>query len=350
MGPDNYSNQDGNFRNSQFENKNLYEKGLEAAQAGLYDKALSLMHEHLQVAGEDAQVLNDIGAILHCLGRSDEAIPYFLRARKLNGESAEILWNLSEVYLTTGRPKEAAYLFDEMKKMKILNVDVLNRTANVFLEQNNKAGAIEMLLQSLYVAPEQEILIPMLKVIKSKRPKIAFFCGADGMNFLNEILEFVKERFEVKVFDGQTEQELYDLMKWSDISWFEWCTNLAALGSKQPKVCENIIRLHRYEAYELWPLEVNWSNIDVLINVGNSFVKEAIYQKVPDIEEKTNFVTIPSGVNLDRFSFIDKTRGKNIAFLSNLRFYNVCKSFITWILSINYFLQVSSRMEVSSNI
>ncbi len=312
-------NQGGAIPNSRFGTKNSYEKGLEAVQTGRYEQALSFMLEHIKIAGEDAQILNDIGAILHCLGRSEEAIPYFLRAQKLNGESAEILWNLSEIYLETGRPREAANLFDDMKKMKILNVDILNRTANVFLNQNNKAGAIEMLLQSLYIGPEQEILMPMLKVIKSKRPKVAIFCGGDGMNFLNEIYEFLKERFEVRVFEGNNEEQLYELMKWSDISWFEWCTNLAVIGSKKPKVCENIIRLHRYEAYEQWPLEVNWSNIDVLINVGNSYVKNTILQRIPDIEKKTYFVTIPSGVNLDRFSFVDKPRGKNIAFLSNLR-------------------------------
>ena len=319
MGPGSYFNKEEQIPNSQFGKTNSYEKGLEAAQAGLYEQALSYMKEHLQSAGEDTQVLNDIGAILHCLGHSEEAIPYFLRAWKLNPESAEVLWNLTEIYIATGRAMEAAHLFDDMKKMGILNVDVLNRTANEFLSQHNKAGAIEMLLQSLSINSEQEILVPMLRVIKSKRPKIAFFCGADGMNFLNEIYEFAKERFEVRVFDGQNEEQLYDLMKWSDISWFEWCTNLAVIGSRKPKVCENIIRLHRYEAYEQWPLEVNWTNIDVLINVGNSFVKKALIQRVPDIENKTNFVTIPSGVNLDRFSFIDKPRGKNIAFLSNLR-------------------------------
>ena len=319
MGPEKNWNPEGNIPKDSFGNINLYDKGLEAAQAGRYEQALDYMREHLRLNDEDAQVLNDTGAILHCLGRSEEAISYFLKARELNGDSAEILWNLTETYLATGRANEAAYLFDDMKKMEILNVDVLNRTANEFLGQNNKAGAIEMLLKSLYICPEQEILSPMLKVIKSKRPKIAFFCGGDGMNFLSEVYEFARQRFEVRLFDGQNEEQLYELMKWSDISWFEWCTNLALIGSRKPKVCKNIVRLHRYEAYEQWPQQVNWSNIDFLITVGNSFVKEALNKSVPDIENLTSLVTIPSGVNLERFSFIDLPRGKNIAFLSNLR-------------------------------
>jgi tetratricopeptide (TPR) repeat protein len=319
MGPGNYSNHENIIPDNSFGNLSSYERGLEAAQMGRHEQALYFMQEHLRFAGEDAQVLNDVGAILYCLGRSEEAISYFLRARKLNKESAEILWNLAEVYLVTQRAKEAAELFDDMRRMDILNVDVLNRTANEFLNQNDKSGAVEMLLQSLYICPEQEILAPMLKVIKSKRPKIAFFCGADGMNFLNEIYEFAKQRFEVRLFDGRNEDQLYDLMKWSDISWFEWCTNLAVIGSKKPKVCENIIRLHRYEAYEQWSSEVNWSNIDFLITVGNSFVKNALIQRIPYIEKQTTMVTIPSGVNLERFSFVERARGKNIAFLSNLR-------------------------------
>ena len=319
MGPEKNSNLEGKIPKKSFGNTNFYEKGLDAAQAGQYEQALHFMQEQLRHAGQEAQVLNDTGAILHCLGRSEEALSYFLKARNLNSESAEILWNLTEIYLATAKAKEAACLFNDMKRMGILNIDVLNRTANEFLNQNNKAGAVEMLLQSLSICPEQEILLPMLKVIKSKRPKIAFFCGGDGMNFLDEIYEFTRQRFEVRLFDGQTEDQLYELMQWSDISWFEWCTNLAVIGSRKPKVCENIIRLHRYEAYEIWPQQVNWANIDFLITVGNSFVKKALTERVPGIENQTSSVTIPTGVNLERFSFTDKPRGKNIAFLSNLR-------------------------------
>jgi glycosyltransferase involved in cell wall biosynthesis len=108
-------------------------------------------------------------------------------------------------------------------------------------------------------------------------------------------------------------------MKWSDISWFEWCTNFAIIGSKQPKVCKNIIRLHRYEAYGQWPELVNWANIDTLITVGNSFVKDALIHTVPNLESQTSITTIPSGVNLEKFTFTERQRGKNIAFLSNLR-------------------------------
>jgi len=108
-------------------------------------------------------------------------------------------------------------------------------------------------------------------------------------------------------------------MKWSDISWFEWCTNLAVIGSKQPKICKNIVRLHRYEAYEPWVRQVNWNAVDVLLTVGNSFVTDALLREVPNLDSQTSLVHIPNGVNLEKFPLTHQQRGKNIAFLSNLR-------------------------------
>jgi tetratricopeptide (TPR) repeat protein len=298
---------------------NHYERGLQLAEAGKHQEALAAIREHLRMAPHDAQALNDLGAILHCLGRSEEAIEHFIRARSLRKDSPEIVWNLVETYLAVGRANEASSLFADMKRMGVLNVDVLNRTANLFLNQNNKADALEMLLRSLRVCPDQEILQPMLQIIRSKRPKLAFFCGGDGMTFLDEIIEFTRQRFEVRLFEGRTEQEMRQLMEWSDISWFEWCTNLAVIGSRQPKVCTNIIRLHRYEAYESWPRHVNWANIDILVTVGNSFVREALLDRVPYLESTTSLITIPNGVNLEKLPFTKRPRGKNIAFLANLR-------------------------------
>ena len=296
-----------------------YERGLKLADAGKYQEALVFMQEYLRTVGGNAQVLNDIGAILHCLGRSDEAVEHFIKAQKYQKDSTEILWNLAEAYLAVGKARETMQLFDDMERMGILNVDVVNRTANLLLQQNNKADAIEILLRSLSIWPNQEILKPMIEVIRYKRPKIAFFCGGDGFGFLNEIIKFAQQRFQVQVFEEQTEEKLYELMQWSDISWFEWCTNLAILGSKQPKVCKNIVRLHRYEAYGQWPELVNWTNIDTLITVGNSFVKDALIQAVPNLGSQTSIATIPSGINLEKFTFNERQRGKNIAFLSNLR-------------------------------
>lgn len=295
-------------------NLNHYERGLELMEAGNYQEALACMQEHLHETGGDTQAFNDTGAILHCLGRSDEAIEHFVKALSLREDSAEVVWNLVEAYLAVDKATEAMQLFDKMEGLEILNVDVINRTANIFIEQNNKASAIEILLRSLRIWPNQEILKPMIEVIRYKRPKIAFFCGLKGdTKFLTDIHAFTEQRFPVEFFEGEDIDQMYELMKWSDISWFEWCTNIAVEASKLPKVCKNIVRLHRFEAYGDWPGQIQWENIDTLITVGNSFVKEALLKQVPDIRNRTRLVTIANGVNLDKFNFVDRQHGKNIA-------------------------------------
>jgi len=298
-------------------NSNPYQRSLELAEDGDYPEALACAQEHLRTAPEDVQALNDAGAILYCLGRPDEAIDHFVKARSLQGGSAEILRNLVEAYLAEGRANEVIQLFDDMEQMRILNTDILNRIANVLLDQDNKGGAIEILQQSLQIAPDQKILEPMIEVIRSKMPKVSFFCGGDG-EALNEITKFIKRRFEVHLFEAREEKELYESMKSSDICWFEQCANLAVTASKLPKVCKIIYRLQRHEAYQQWPKEVNWANIDILVTVGNSFFRDALSQTVPELESQTSIVTVPNGVNLEKFAFTNRQRGKNIAFLGNL--------------------------------
>ncbi len=296
-----------------------YRQGLELAQSGRHQEALEHIRRHLEHSPDDAEALNDAGAILHCLGRSDEAVDLLKRARSAKPNSGEILWNLSETYIAAGRAREAMGLFGDMQHLEILSADVLNRAAAVLLDQNDKAAAVEALLCSLKISPEQRVIQPMVDLILDKRPRVAFFCGADGSNFLNEIVEFTRKRFRVRVFEGRTEEDLRETMQWADICWFEWCTNLAARASQMPKVSRNVVRLHRYEAYEPWPRQVNWSNIDTLVTVGNSATLEALTASVPDIQSRTAIQTIPNGVNLDKFPFTARDRGKNLAMVANLR-------------------------------
>ena len=295
-----------------------YERGLKLAQAGKYQEALVCIQEYLCGAPDDGQALNDAGAILYCLGRADEATDHFVKARSIEGDSAEILWNLVEAYLGAGRVDEAVGLYGDMERLGILNSDILNRTANLLLARDNKADAIEMLHRSLEISPDQKILEPMIDVIRSKMPKVAFICSDNGMRFLDGITESVKQRFQVRFFEEKAEQGLYQLMEWSDICWFE-PGPLAAAASKLPKLCKNIVRLEHCDAYKPWPKQVEWSNIDIIIAVGEQYVRDTIVQGFPLLESQTAVVLVPNGVNLKKFTFRDRQRGKNIAFPANLR-------------------------------
>jgi len=147
---------------------NNYRKALELSETGRHEEALGYIQEYLSSSPNDAEALNDTGAILHCLGHSDEAINHLVKARNLQPDSAEIIWNLSETYLAAGKATEAMELLDDMDRMGILNADVLNRTADVLLNEGNLVNALAMLHRSLEISPDQQILQPMIEVISSK--------------------------------------------------------------------------------------------------------------------------------------------------------------------------------------
>jgi pentatricopeptide repeat protein len=297
----------------------VYQRGLQLAEAGQHEQGLGCIRQYLQASPADAEALNDAGAILYCLGRYEEAIEHLERAQGLRADCGQILWNLVEAYLVAGRPEKTISLFDDMQRLGLLYPDILNRTADALLRQADKANAIEMLLWSLRLSPGQKVLEPMIELLRAGRPKITFFCGLKGdVKFLKNIYQFASRRYPVSFFEGGSEQQMYELMKSTDIAWFEWCTDMVVQASKLPKMCRNIVRLHRFEAYGNWMCRVQWENIDVLISVGNSFVKEAIIKQVPDIESRTRLVIIPNGVDLGKFKFADRGRGKNIACIGYL--------------------------------
>ena len=182
---------------------NYYQRGLELAESGEYQQGFHCIREHLRAAPHDAEALNDAGAILHCLGRTDDAITYLHKARNLKHDCGQIVWNLVEAHLAAGQATEAVSLFDEMEQMGLLNVDVMNRAATTLLDQDKKGQAIEVLLRSYRLWPEQEVLQPILDVVRSRRPKVAFFVKAHGENrAMVDIREFVQQRFQTEFHEG----------------------------------------------------------------------------------------------------------------------------------------------------
>jgi len=290
-----------------------YQRGLQLAEAGKYQEGLNCIREHLRTEPHDIQALNDAGAILHCLGRTDDAITYLSRARDLNANSGEVLWNLVEAYLGGGQASEAAALFDNMERLGILNVDVLNRAATLLLDQGKKGQAIEVLLRSFRLWPEQEILKPILDVVRSKRPKVAFLrCGTSDDGVLADVCEFVQQRFVTEFHFGADARKVAELIQWSDIAWFDGGGEMAIEVSRRPRRKKTILSLRRCDVGERWAKQVQWENVDILVQIGSSDVEEALFGQVPDIRNRTRLVVVPNGINLDRYTFRRRMRGKSL--------------------------------------
>jgi hypothetical protein len=297
----------------------IYTNSLALARMGDYDRASLLMQEYLKMDPRNGEAWNDLGVMHFNLGRTEGAINCFERAIEESFSTGQAHLNLAEVYFSCGCVGRILKLFAGMKETGVLDFDIVKRAVQFCIEKGDMVGAMEAAIAGAELMSNNGKIHNLVEQVKSERPKIAIFCGGDGMTFLRNIYDYISKRFEVCVFEGTTIQQVQELMEWSDISWFEWCTNLAEIGSKMPNLCKNVVRLHRYEAYLDWPSRIKWDNIDMLITVGNSFVNEALQKQVPDIFERVEMVKIPNGVDLEKVKYAKRRRGKNLAFVGNLR-------------------------------
>ncbi len=298
---------------------NHYERGLELASAGKYQEGFNCIREHLKTAPQDVQALNDAGAILHCLGRTEDALGYLTKAQNLRSDSAEIIWNLVEAYLACGRAAETISLFDSMDGMGILNIDVLNRAATTLIDQGRKGPAIEVLLRSCRLWPEQQVVQPMLDVIRSKRPRIALFRNRDGEDgVLADLCDFVRERFSMEDYEGHNPGGVADLMRRCDIAWFDGGGDLLAEASTLETRVRILASLRRSDVRDRWAKDVRWENVSIVAQIGGTAVEEALMPQVPDIRNRTRLTVVPHGVNLERYALRRRERGKHLACIGDL--------------------------------
>lgn len=214
-----------------------YSKGLELAEQGYHQESLEYMQLHLKDNPDDAEALNDTGAVLYCLGQTDQAVEHLKKAIISDSDYGESYWNLAEVYLNDGQIQKASELYGDMERLGILSPDLVVRTANHYLEQSDKGSAIEMMLKSIELSDSKELINPMLEVVMSKRPKIAFF----GLGPRNDFYKFASERFMTESFLSKQSDELADLINWCDIAWFEGCDEILDRALALPKVCKIVV-------------------------------------------------------------------------------------------------------------
>ena len=233
-----------------------YAKGLELAEEGNHQESLVYMQRHLQENPGDAEALSDTGAVYYCLGETDLAIEHFRKAVDTDNNYGQSYWNLAEAYLTEGKIQQASELFDDMQRLGILSSDLVIRTANHFLEQSDKGSAIEMMLKAIELADCGELIGSMIEVVKSKRPKIAFF----GVTENDEFFKFASERFMTECFASKESDELADMINWCDIAWFGECGENLDRALSLPKVCKIAAR-----ANPLGGETIDSANIDILL-------------------------------------------------------------------------------------
>ncbi len=154
--------------------------------------------------------------------------------------------------------------------------------------------------------------------------KIAFISQPGLENFMLPVSEALSNRgYKTTTVSAPDNQAIVDAVKESDIVWIEWgnelamhlTTNAALLNQRNV-----ILRIHSYEAFLPYIYYINWERVDHLIFVA-AHIKDLVLKKVPKIKRMVdNIHVIPNGVDLDKYKFIDRKPGKNLAYVGYLNY------------------------------
>jgi len=277
------------------------------------------LREYLAAHLDDGRAWNDAGVLSHRLGDHEAARACLLRALEHVADPEPVVWNLLDLCRAAGWSRPIGEMVNRLSGRGLCHPGRVARWAEISAGRNWDGQAMELVLAGLRRFGRDPGLAALAERIRRGRPRIAFFCGGDGPTFLKPILEYLDRRYPVRYFEGRTVGQVHELMAWSGLSWFEWCTEFAEIGTRALIPCKKIARLHRYEAYGDWPGRVRWDALDALVTVGNSFVMRHLEQQVPDLRRRTRVVRIPNGVDLGRIRFVERTRGTNLAFIADMR-------------------------------
>ncbi len=265
------------------------------------------------------------GETLFASGKSLEAERIFLALIEKDQSRKEAYNNLGAIAFQRNDTKNAIDYFTKSLEIDPFYKDAIVNYSNLLYGQNQLHIARPLLENVIKKYPEDEEIMQLLESSCSNyqsKPKIAILCRPGFESFLGNIVNFLSAEYQVRKCYTTNSQELESAIIWSDIVWFEFANELAITLTNHPeKILKDkytICRLHSYEAFEGFAHKINWTNISDLIFVAQH-IRNIVIQQVPNLPELVNNIHIvPNGIDLEKFSFKERARGKNIAFVGSL--------------------------------
>ena len=184
--------------------------------------------------------------------------------------------------------------------------------------------------------------------------KVALFASDLGFLKSHGIYDEMKKEFTLKTFDLPNFKnslmrratkffikkcQMINLMKWADVSFFEWADDYLIQASNfKSKHSKIITRLHRYELYA-YAHKIDWSKVDKIILVSEG-MKYKFLIMFPDLKNKV--IVIPSGVNMDEYKIIPRKENDFIS-LGTLSYISPIKRTYDLILAFNELVKIDKK-------
>lgn len=235
-----------------------------------------------------------------------------------------LLTTKAVIHLVNGELDLSEKLLKEGLIQYPYNADILFNLAYLYEQQEKYQLAYDYYLEAEYALNNNEKDVARQAIVNLtnrhqslvKKQRLAVFVRLGLDNFIVDIIEQLSDVYIVKKIIVTSKEQIDKGMEWADICWFEWCDELVIYGSKTQWATEKkiVCRLHRYEIFTDYPQRVSWENVDKLI-VVTPHLAELLEKKVPGIHNRVSIITINNGVNLNKYSFAQRSSGFNLAYV-----------------------------------
>ena len=266
------------------------------------------------------------GETLIADGRIDEAAEVFLSAVEKDKNNKEAYNNLGVIAIEKRDVKAAIECFTRSLEIDPLYKVALVNYTDLLITLKQPHIVVPLLEKIVEMDPNDKEVAELLKNIHSSfqvRSKIAVLCLPGLEQFLKDIVDFLKTRHDVRVCYSTNGQDIESAIRWADTVWLEWANELTIKLTSHPTLLEGkrvICRLHSYEALAGFATKINWKNICDLIFVAGH-IKDIVLQQVPNLPDMVkNIHMVPNGIDMNKFSFKDRSRGRNLAYIGYINF------------------------------
>lgn len=243
----------------------------------------------------------------------------YLRANKFDEELFEIL---ADIYFFNGDYKKAKKLYSTIYK-KSKNNEFKHYITQKIQKTKERIELAKNQIKLAIVVNEDEddFLDPIIKGINNDYWVKKYVIPRNYVRFQKILSKALKNQIinkkAYKLIQRITNKKLKKALKWADIIWIEWANeNAIAASYLKPSSKKLFIRLHRYEAFDFYPLLIEWAKIDNLVIVNN-YIKDILDKKNLNIDNN-KIKLIANGIDINRLSFHEHSHGYNIAWVSHI--------------------------------
>jgi len=266
------------------------------------------------------------GEVAFNKGDLKEAEKYFLEALKTDSRKKEAYNNLGVIAFQRQHIEKSVDYFT-----KTLEIDPFYRDTiinySVLLRSLDRVHEITPILETVVdkVPHDKELnhLLNEVCLTKRSQAKIAVLCLPGWESFLCDIVDYLKTKYDVRTCFSDNMREVESAIRWADIVWLEWAHELAVSVTNHPALLEGkrvICRLHSYEALAGYPQKIKWENVHDLIFVAEH-IKQIVQNQIPSIGRRVRCIhVISNGIDLNKFPFKERKKGKNLAFLGSVNY------------------------------